>query len=231
MVVIGAGFAGLSAVAASAGPAGGGHHRRPQQLPHVPTAALPGRHRRARRLRRRLSRSHHHRPRARRRVPPRPGRVDRRRRTAGRIRRRHVARLRRARGRDRGHHGVSSRARCRTSTRFPSTHSPTPANCGTTFSVASRRRTPVPRTSTAGLSPSWWSVAVPPGWRSRGRSSSCSTWPFAATASASTRTSKVVLVDAGDRLLPGFHEGAGRYALETLRSRGVDVRLGRRWPR
>jgi NADH dehydrogenase len=37
---------------------------------------------------------------------------------------------------------------------------------------------------------------------------------------------KVVLVDAGDRLLAGFDQTAGRYAEETLRSRRVEVRLG-----
>jgi len=37
--------------------------------------------------------------------------------------------------------------------------------------------------------------------------------------------SKVVLLEAGDRLLAGFHEDASRYAEQTLRSRGVDVRL------
>jgi NADH:ubiquinone reductase (H+-translocating) len=37
---------------------------------------------------------------------------------------------------------------------------------------------------------------------------------------------KVILVDAADSLLNGFHEEAGRYALATLQSRGVDVRLG-----
>jgi NADH:ubiquinone reductase (H+-translocating) len=37
---------------------------------------------------------------------------------------------------------------------------------------------------------------------------------------------KVVLVDSNDRLLSGFHEKAGSYALDTLRGRGVDVRLG-----
>jgi NADH dehydrogenase len=39
------------------------------------------------------------------------------------------------------------------------------------------------------------------------------------------RRSKVVLVEAGDRLLAGFSEESGRYAEETLRSRDVDVRL------
>jgi NADH dehydrogenase len=37
--------------------------------------------------------------------------------------------------------------------------------------------------------------------------------------------SKVILLEAGDRLLPGFEEDASRYAEQTLRSRGVDVRL------
>lgn len=37
---------------------------------------------------------------------------------------------------------------------------------------------------------------------------------------------RVVLVDAGDRLLPGFRSVAGRYAADTLRARGVEVRLG-----
>ncbi len=36
---------------------------------------------------------------------------------------------------------------------------------------------------------------------------------------------RVVLVDSNDRLLSGFHERAGAYALRTLRHRGVDVRL------
>lgn len=37
---------------------------------------------------------------------------------------------------------------------------------------------------------------------------------------------RVVLVDAADQLLNGFHQKAGMYALSTLQSRGVDVRLG-----
>jgi NADH dehydrogenase len=38
--------------------------------------------------------------------------------------------------------------------------------------------------------------------------------------------SKVVLVEAGKRLLTGFSEASGRYAERTLRARGVDVLLG-----
>ncbi len=37
---------------------------------------------------------------------------------------------------------------------------------------------------------------------------------------------RVVLLDAADRLLAGFDDALGRYALETLRSRRVVVRLG-----
>ena len=37
--------------------------------------------------------------------------------------------------------------------------------------------------------------------------------------------SKVILLEAGDRLLPGFAEQASVYAQQTLTSRGVDVRL------
>jgi NADH dehydrogenase len=37
--------------------------------------------------------------------------------------------------------------------------------------------------------------------------------------------SRVVLLDAGDRLLAGFSDALGRYAAETLRSRRVEVRL------
>ena len=40
------------------------------------------------------------------------------------------------------------------------------------------------------------------------------------------RRSRVVLLDAGDRLLAGFTGALGRYAAETLRSRRVTVRLG-----
>lgn len=36
---------------------------------------------------------------------------------------------------------------------------------------------------------------------------------------------RVVMVDANDRLLAGFAERAGAYALATLRSRGIEVRL------
>jgi NADH:ubiquinone reductase (H+-translocating) len=36
---------------------------------------------------------------------------------------------------------------------------------------------------------------------------------------------RVILVDAADQLLGGFHPAAGEYALETLRNRGVDIRL------
>jgi NADH dehydrogenase len=39
------------------------------------------------------------------------------------------------------------------------------------------------------------------------------------------RRTRVVLLDAGDRLLAGFTDSLGRYALETLRGRGVIVRL------
>jgi len=37
--------------------------------------------------------------------------------------------------------------------------------------------------------------------------------------------SRVILLEAGDRLLPGFAEPASGYAQQTLTSRGVDVRL------
>jgi len=37
--------------------------------------------------------------------------------------------------------------------------------------------------------------------------------------------SRVVLVDAGSRVLPAFREVAGRYAANTLASRGVEIRL------
>lgn len=37
---------------------------------------------------------------------------------------------------------------------------------------------------------------------------------------------RVVLVDMGDRVLPGFRPAAGRYAERSLRRRGVEVRLG-----
>jgi NADH:ubiquinone reductase (H+-translocating) len=37
---------------------------------------------------------------------------------------------------------------------------------------------------------------------------------------------RVTLLERGDRLLPGFHSALSSYALKTLRSRGVDVRLG-----
>jgi len=37
---------------------------------------------------------------------------------------------------------------------------------------------------------------------------------------------RVTLLERGDRLLPGFHSALSIYALKTLRSRGVDVRLG-----
>jgi NADH:ubiquinone reductase (H+-translocating) len=40
------------------------------------------------------------------------------------------------------------------------------------------------------------------------------------------KRSRVILLEAGTRLLPGFKEEAGHYAEQTLRSRGVDVRLG-----
>jgi NADH:quinone reductase (non-electrogenic) len=38
----------------------------------------------------------------------------------------------------------------------------------------------------------------------------------------------VILLDVGDRLLPGFNETAGAYAEDSLRAKGVEVRLGRR---
>ena len=37
---------------------------------------------------------------------------------------------------------------------------------------------------------------------------------------------RVTLLERGGRLLPGFHPALSAYALRTLRSRGVDVRLG-----
>ncbi|MDA8077217.1 MAG: FAD-dependent oxidoreductase, partial [Actinomycetota bacterium] len=39
------------------------------------------------------------------------------------------------------------------------------------------------------------------------------------------RRTRVVLVDARERLLPGFSPAASSYAERTLRSRGVEVRL------
>ena len=40
------------------------------------------------------------------------------------------------------------------------------------------------------------------------------------------RRVRIVLVEMADRLLGGFHERSGRYALAALRRRGVEVRLG-----
>jgi hypothetical protein len=40
---------------------------------------------------------------------------------------------------------------------------------------------------------------------------------------------RVTLLERGDRLLPGFHPALSSYALKTLRSRGVDVRLVPTW--
>ncbi len=40
------------------------------------------------------------------------------------------------------------------------------------------------------------------------------------------RRVRIVLVEMADRLLGGFHERSGRYALQALRRRGVEVRLG-----
>ncbi len=41
-----------------------------------------------------------------------------------------------------------------------------------------------------------------------------------------TRSTRVVLVEAGKRILNGFDTGLANFALKTLRERGVDVRLG-----
>ena len=40
------------------------------------------------------------------------------------------------------------------------------------------------------------------------------------------RRTRVVLLDAKERLLPGFSPVASAYAEQTLRARGVEVRLG-----
>ena len=55
VLVIGAGFAGLSRRQAPPGQRCRSHHRRPSQLPHLSTSAVPGGHRRSRRAGRRLS--------------------------------------------------------------------------------------------------------------------------------------------------------------------------------
>jgi NADH dehydrogenase len=44
--------------------------------------------------------------------------------------------------------------------------------------------------------------------------------------SLDVRRARVVLVEAGDRLLPAFAPSLGRHAVETLRRRGVEVILG-----
>ncbi len=43
---------------------------------------------------------------------------------------------------------------------------------------------------------------------------------------ADTRRASVVLIEAGERLLPAFHAASSRRALEQLRALGVEVRLG-----
>lgn len=43
---------------------------------------------------------------------------------------------------------------------------------------------------------------------------------------ADTRRASVVLIEAGERLLPAFHVASSRRALEQLRALGVEVRLG-----
>ena len=120
----------------------------------------------------------------------------------------------------------SSACRARRNTRCRSTPWPTPATCGTTSSAASRRPTPGPRTSTAGRRPSWWWAGVPPGWRSRARWWSCSTWRSGATACASTPSAPG---SSSSRRATGSCPGSRSRPVatppETLRSRRVDVRL------
>jgi NADH dehydrogenase len=45
---------------------------------------------------------------------------------------------------------------------------------------------------------------------------------------ADTRRARVILIEAGPRLLPAFHEDSSRRALRQLESLGVEVRLGQR---
>ncbi len=138
-----------------------------------------------------------------------------------------LARLRPARRGHRRHHRVLRRARSAPNTPSRCTRWPTPAVCGTTSWVASRRPTPTPRTSTAGRRPSSWWAAAPPGWRCRARWSSCSTCRCAATACASTPSApRSSCSRPGDRLLPGF-ERAG----QPLRRADACARAGRRPPR
>ncbi|MGQ0835781.1 MAG: NAD(P)/FAD-dependent oxidoreductase [Gammaproteobacteria bacterium] len=44
---------------------------------------------------------------------------------------------------------------------------------------------------------------------------------------ADTRRARVILIEAGERLLPSLHPSSSRRALEQLRELGVEVRLGR----
>ena len=77
-------------------------------------------------------------------------------------------------------------------------------------------------------SPSWWWAAGRPGWR----------WPgaLAELLDVSVRhdgfkfarsRAKIILVDGLDRLLTPFKPSASAYAADTLRRRGVELRLGR----
>src|SRR5437763_6916982 len=45
---------------------------------------------------------------------------------------------------------------------------------------------------------------------------------------ADTRKARVILIEAGPRLLPAFHEDSSRRALEQLAGLGGEVRLGQR---
>ena len=211
-----------------AGRAGRGHPRRPAQLPHLPAAAVPGRHGRAEPHRRGPRRAGPVPPAGERAVPAGP---------------RHRRRL-------------DALAPCPSTGQpdLPFDHlvlaagatvtwfdTPGAAEHGFplyTLDDATRLRNHVLRAlrggrprpdarSIAAGSPSWWSAAAPPASRPPARSPSCSPWCSARTTRTSTSSrARVVLVEMQDHLLHPFTASSRRHALETLRSRGVDVRLG-----
>ena len=124
--------------------------RRPAQLPHVPAAAVPGRHRGPERGRRRV-RGARHLPREGERLVPAS---DRDRRRLGRATRSNSTAARNRRSRStiwswpRARRRPTSASRARPSSRSRSTTSSTPSRCATTSSAGSKPPTPTHRCST-----------------------------------------------------------------------------------
>src|SRR5258708_3845930 len=80
--------------------------------------------------------------------------------------------------------------------------------------------------SANGCSPSWWSVAVRPGLRPQAQSRNSHNRALASDfRTIDPRSARVMLVEAGARLLTPFDPSLSEKAKKSLEQLGVDVRL------